>query len=106
MKDKKIFSANRSVKFPLFMIFILFVALIIFIATSAYSDEDDSNKKCDELIEWIVDGNDKSHAQLATYALNIVSIECLGREADPTNKRPVPRSVLDAFMGAMRSIGI
>ena len=93
MKDKKIFSANRSVKFPLFMVFILFVALIVLIATKTYSDEIADQETCDEILAWLVDGNFRPRVVITTNALNKVSLYCLGREADVETTHPEPESI-------------
>ena len=85
---------------------ILTLAAIGMLVSYSHADEAEKSDTCIELMEWIVDGNEKSHAALSTFALNIVAVECLGREADPNKQREIPKIVVDTFNAKLNTVGI
>lgn len=45
---------------------------------------------CRQWLDWLVDGNFTMFVRVTSAALNEIARECLGREAHPTKRHPVP----------------
>ena len=48
------------------------------------------SERCEAWLAWLVDGNLTPWMRVPTPALNHIARDCLGREANPLKRSPVP----------------
>lgn len=76
------------------------VAMICLLATASAQTEEaphapiepqvEVSDSCRQWLDWLVDGYFTMLVRVTSAALNEIARECLGREADPTKRHPVP----------------